>query len=205
MLPASSFQRSTAPSAQNHFETLRRRLNGCASPTFLPHPKMPHWRRPVPCRRTVTRMSPAMVTPAVVSRRCRKSSPPVVRQTRTPKPKRKQPNPDASPANPRRTRSRRPANWKSSTHSVGHSVCRQAATPSRIGHIARCPFLAGQNGHSAVFGRDLVSAAEQRTHHAAEQGAGAAAAAATAVIVTAAIAGAATAGRTRRRLFVVAC
>jgi hypothetical protein len=41
------------------------------------------------------RTSPAMVTPAFIDRRSQEAAPPVVRQTRIQKPKRKQPKPDA--------------------------------------------------------------------------------------------------------------
>lgn len=98
-------------------------------------------------------------------------------------------SPMPSPANPSRSRIRRSASWKSSRHFAGHSVCQLAATASRLSRSFEDVFV------------HLVSAAEQRAHHAAEQGARAATA--TAVVVTAATAAAATAGRTRYRLVVV--
>jgi len=95
-LPASFVQRSIAPSAQRHLRRLPRKLTRLRVAYVSPAPDDTELAKTNDIAvELLSRISPAIVTPDIVSRHWQESAPPVIRQTRIQKVKRKQAKTDA--------------------------------------------------------------------------------------------------------------
>jgi hypothetical protein len=132
MLPVSFIQRSIASSAQRQLKKISRLLNRCASLTFLLHPMMPNWRRPITswqnCCLEHRRRSLRQALPVDIG-----TNPPLPqfgkREIKSLGANRPRAMP--LPTGLSWPRSRGPVNWKSLTGFVGHLTYQLAATASR--------------------------------------------------------------------------